>query len=99
MDQHTGAKWLIDDTKQPNAKPETLLHVTLVRNVNLIREFRGSKFNPVFSKKVGGEKHPFHDVTMNLPHIAIVIGIEKHNSSQKHQSRRNVLMETCMEWS
>ena len=59
VDQHAGGKWLIHDTKRH--KDNQLQSLKLSCRISKLYDIKGSVstvLNPIFSKKVQGQKHP-----------------------------------------
>ena len=89
MDQHAGCKWLIHDTKR--RKDNQLQSLKLPCRSWVARcDIKGSVstvLNPIFSKKVQGQKHPgrWGIVERQIPSIKM---FKTNTKSHKHPSIR-----------
>ena len=78
VDQHAGGKWLIHDTKR--RKDNQLQSLKLPCRISKLsskmwhKGVRGTVLNPIFSKKVQGQKHPgrWGIVEHQIPSIKIL---------------------------
>ena len=92
MDQHPGGKWLTPiqtPQGQSAAKPETPLQNIQVRVARCdIKESDGTMLNPIFWKKVQGQKHPgrWGIVEHQIPSIKVLF--KTNIKSHKHSSIR-----------
>ena len=75
VDQHAGGKWLIHDTKR--RKDNQLQSLKLPCRISKLSSkmwHKGTVLNPIFSKKVQGQKHPgrWGIVEHQIPSIKIL---------------------------
>ena len=92
VDQHAGSKWLIHDTKR--RKDNQLQSLKLPCRISKLsskmwhKGVRYTVLNPIFSKKVQGQKHPgiWGIVEHQIPSIKMLF--KTNTKSHKHPSIR-----------
>ena len=83
VDQHAGGKWLIHDTKRRKAWNSPVEYPSRVARCE-IKGSDGTMLNPIFWKKVQGQKHPgrWGIVEYQIPSIKVLF--KTNAKSHKH---------------